>query len=206
MYISFFPFPWVQGYYLHFTVEIEAKSLSDLAKLILDRHRICSILLCTVLGVTELNSTVTSFLQGACGPCKWDKEIGVDCPRVLSAVRSVFRKLWKQRDGRHILRKGWDWAHINCWVFYIQQWVTRTQNLSFFVSLFIFSVCLQHLPSSRSGINTASTLVESHPHKLLRYVREMCENGKVSGAPGVSGDCLCSARLSLPTLPGAFPS
>lgn len=31
-------------------------------------------------------------------------------------------------------------------------------------------------------------------------------SGMVSGVPGVSGDCLCSAHLSLPQLPGAFPS
>lgn len=34
----------------------------------------------------------------------------------------------------------------------------------------------------------------------------MRKSAKASGAPGVSGDCLCSARLSLPRLPGALPS
>lgn len=87
--------------------------------------------------------------------------------------------------------------------------VSRSLHLShpFFHShpLSFSSVLPQHFLSIslESTVCTPSRPIHINGSKSVRSVRESVT---ASGVPGVSEDCLCSAHLSLPRLPGALPS
>lgn len=84
---------------------------------------------------------------------------------------------------------------------------TSAQNLSHLFLHSLDSQCIwcTFVPAGVESVLPAPWCSPVHINCSKR-VREMHESVKVSGAPEVSGGCLCLARLSLPRLPGVFPS